>query len=301
MDLFLIFFIILIIFIIFIFIFRYSIFGIDSNLSPSEYSDLGYGYYSSASKTSCLNQSGFCSEPGIVSEISLCIPNSSTKKGCINSSGFQTFNSKISQQDCSTSCRYSIWNQPIISQCLLPSPIDDVCITDSQKGFITLEKTCIQNDAYGMNTCTYDINLNSEIFPGCVLSNNGYTVECSVGSVYKEIKECNSPINPSTNLPYDICGSLEVDTSLYENYPPNCYYTSEDFYIPNHSCIPLLNNIGYRKFSMKCNKKFCSNNISCIDDSTVSGKKTILNHLKNNLPFHICGSPPFCGKPCTLL
>jgi len=162
----LIIFIVVLIIIIFVWINRYNLFGISPNLSDDEYTKLGYGVYSQPEKTECINSSGLCSEKGVISEISYCIPNKNTKRGCIDKNGKQTYDIKITQTGCTTSCRYSIWDNELTTGCFIPiSPSQNTseilsprCIKKGEKGISITKKKCIQNDAYGINTCSYELN-----------------------------------------------------------------------------------------------------------------------------------------------
>ena len=267
-----------------VFFLRYYIFGISSNLSKEEYINEGYGYYSDSVKTECINNSGLCSENGIVSEIKYCIKNSKTERGCIDSNGKQTFKNIINEKVCSTGCRYSIWGKTIETECI--TEIDDICIT---KGIKKIQKTCIQNDAYGMNTCTYSKNINSEIFPGCKLTNNGYTVECEVGSIYTETQECEKG---------EECGKWEVDQNVYENYSKECIIEDEDYYTKYKNCIPLVNNLGYRLLNMNCNKKNCKNVGYCLNKSDRNFNKKIIENFNKKKGLITCDQKPSCIRPC---
>ena len=296
-------FICILLFLIFIYYFRYEIFGIPNSLTNEEYTTLKYGYYDTPIQTECINYSGICSEKGIISKISYCIPNAITKKGCIGKDGFQTYDTEIEQTSCTTSCRYSIWGEEIITPCYLESDMNDDCIKpNTVKGYKTLTKTCIQNDAYGMNTCSYDININSTIFDGCKLNSNGFTVECNVGSTYKEIQLCRNPINKRTNKEYEICGNWELNTkSNCGSYVDEQYFeTKKCFNFENNKLLNKANMYGYTKLEYTCDKKNCSKNYDCIDENTQEGRNKIYQNSLNKISSVICNNNlyPICVKSC---
>lgn len=295
------------------FLYRIEIFGISDSLTNEEYLNLGYGYYDIPQQTECINQTNKCSEKGIISEIQVCIPNEKTKNGCIKKGSIQTFESKISEKNCISSCRYSIWGKTHISECFLDN--NDICFFNN-KGFKILEKKCIQNDAYGMNTCSYDLNTNSKIFDGCVLNSNGYTVECNVGSIYKEIQTCNNPVNLDTLEELKHCGSWKVDKDAYKkdeniakNFNDDCLNPNNEInktsYCYNFQDGNILNNnniIGFTKIPFYCDNDVCSKNYNCIDETTLNGRIQIYNNMKNNISTVICnnGISPICVKLCSL-
>jgi hypothetical protein len=291
-------FIIIIIFILLlIFSFRNYFFSISSSLTNEEYTKLGYGYYSDPIETECINQSGKCSEKGIISQISYCVPNEKTKRGCIKKGGIQTFESKIVEKNCIASCRYSIWSETKVSDCVPKDKFfSDDCVFNN-KGIRTLEKKCIQNDAYGMNTCSYDINTNSKIFDGCSLNSNGYTVNCNIGSIYHELESCNLENFPK-------CGKWKIDQEAYILNPN----IAKNFY---EECLPPGNEVfetnecydfGYTIVPFYCHggDGVCSKNYNCIDETTQLGRITIYNNIINNIPTVVCnqGIFPGCVKKC---
>ena len=97
--------------------------------------------------TQCETKSGKCNEIG----------NKTSYKICNNVVKY------INSTPCSINCRYSIWEDFSTTDCI-----------DNKK---TITKKCINNDAYGINTCTYQLSndngsLDNYIPEGCTLDNN---------------------------------------------------------------------------------------------------------------------------------
>ena len=131
-----------------------------------------FGIYAEPVVGSCMNESGLCSDPGTRTTVQECIINEQTGKGCINSDGEQTFDTIITKESCTLTCRTSVWenitplNQPCVNP---PDPVtgqdpasSDVCLPllnpcDDDKplnGTKELTYKCVANDPTGYNACT---------------------------------------------------------------------------------------------------------------------------------------------------
>lgn len=139
-----------------------------------------YGTYSEIMSTGCITENGKCNEIGFVTTYQDCIVNPKTKKGCLNEDNKESLKRKeINVTACSPACRVSIWKDIKISECI--------------NGEKTITKECVSNDAYGINTCTYEISnnngsLQNYIPEGCL--SDGNIVTCNVGSFYTKIELC---------------------------------------------------------------------------------------------------------------
>lgn len=119
-----------------------------------------YGSYSVPVETPCLTASGLCTDEGYKTITVNCIPNPTTGYGCIAEDGSQTFETRVQKIGCQPQCRQFIWKtEPSNAACIVDPPYNDYslypCLPDGVTGYTTTTQTCLPNDAYGVNSCTY--------------------------------------------------------------------------------------------------------------------------------------------------
>ena len=119
-----------------------------------------YGSYAAPVETPCLTASGLCTDEGYKTITSSCIPNPTTGYGCLSDDGSQTFETRVQKIGCQPQCREFIWRiESSASPCLLDPPYNDYslypCLPSGITGSTTTTSTCVPNDAYGVNSCTY--------------------------------------------------------------------------------------------------------------------------------------------------
>src|SRR5260221_6472769 len=115
--------------IVLLFLFRQEIFGFGP-MSKDEALSRGYGYYDESITTSCMNSSGKCSELGVQTTVTNCIPNPTTGRGCIDSNGSQTYKSIITHSNCVPQCRASVLEIEGVSDCSNTEGEEYGCLTD---------------------------------------------------------------------------------------------------------------------------------------------------------------------------
>ena len=301
--------------IILFYIFRFQIFNFTDDFGVIKGN---YGTYSKENISTCISFNGKCNTPGTQVLTQECIPNPDNFRGCISSKGRQTYNSVIKTIPCLSSCRSSLWETENFSPCLLQDTgVDIKCIDPSQKGIKTLKKTCIANDATGVNACTYNISINNgglqnNVPDGCILNNITSIVTCEVGSSYYQYESCNTPlriINPSpsslvsslinplfnstgtnsldnTNItknlvPYDICGNWNIN----KNSVKSLFFTNECKSFTDGNFISGDTNLfmnGFRDIEMFCLN--AENNVtSCKNLDCEKSLAKIQSDLKENI------------------
>lgn len=119
-----------------------------------------YGSYSAPVETPCLTTSGLCTDEGYKTITASCIPNPTTGYGCLSEDGSQTFETRVQKIGCQPQCREFIWSpQASASPCIFDPPYNDrslyPCLPNGVTGSTTTTLTCVPNDAYGVNGCTY--------------------------------------------------------------------------------------------------------------------------------------------------
>lgn len=119
-----------------------------------------YGSYSAPVETPCLTASGLCTDEGYKTITASCIPNPTTGYGCLSEDGSQTFETRVQKIGCQPQCREFIWSpQASASPCIFDPPYNDrslyPCLPNGVTGSTTTTLTCVPNDAYGVNDCTY--------------------------------------------------------------------------------------------------------------------------------------------------
>jgi len=119
-----------------------------------------YGSYSAPVETPCLTASGLCTDEGYKTITTSCIPNATTGYGCLSDDGSQTFETRVQKIGCQPQCREFIWqSESSASPCIFDPPYNDrslyPCLPNGVTGSTTTTLTCVPNDAYGVNGCTY--------------------------------------------------------------------------------------------------------------------------------------------------
>ena len=120
-----------------------------------------YGSYSSPVETPCLTSSGLCTDDGYKTITQTCVPNSTTGYGCLAADGTETFATLVQKVGCQPQCRQFIWDDvtPASQTCTLASPYNNQamypCLPNGITGNKLTTLTCVPNDGYGINACTY--------------------------------------------------------------------------------------------------------------------------------------------------
>ena len=108
----------------------------------------GYGTWSQPIPGFCTNESRKCTETGARKVTEICIPNTITGRGCLLENGDQTFNPRITVEECNVVCRSSVWDT-FENSCIL----NKTCASTGDVGVKTTVKTCVPNDNTGINAC----------------------------------------------------------------------------------------------------------------------------------------------------
>jgi hypothetical protein len=140
-----------------------------------------YGSYSTPVETPCLTSSGLCTDDGYKTITQTCVPNPTTGYGCLTADGTETFATLVQKVGCQPQCRQFIWDDvtPVTQTCTVASPYNNQAIYPCLPNGITGNKlrtlTCVPNDGYGINACTYlcgstpndDVPTSSSYMPIC--------------------------------------------------------------------------------------------------------------------------------------
>jgi hypothetical protein len=264
----------------------------------------GVGYYDEPNVGECMPVNpgqSLCHQPGVRTVVRRCIPNSVTSRGCVTSQGM-TYDMKVEEETCVPLCRASIWSSVVSSGCTRPPLPPEGCYT-SNTGTLTRSQTCVPNDAFGTNTCTYRRSFNStEPIPtGCSLDQIGTVVTCSVGTTLITEEQCLADFGDEQN-----CGVWRVDSTQpcsFSDAPlrsqacqrPGGGLFTDDVDILKPGWVPQ---------GMSCVKasdstqstSICPPVPDCVESSQAYSALTAAQTTLQ--PVVLCGHPPGCIRKC---
>lgn len=292
--------IVTIIILVVIYLFRKRLFGSTINENTS---DMGYGSYSEPTLTTCVSETGLCTDEAFQYRIEECIPNKDTGRGCIDENGEQNFKQRVSQVSCIPQCYSGIWKRNKESTCGLEN--FDSCIENNQLGNRRITLECIAVDSTGINGCITPVRDTVVSIPGCVIDLDRSVATCQVGAIVDIDEEC------VLGSEYPTCGHWADETGeILCNTSIDLDTTRECFSIINgrkFNNIADLYSLGYYNGEMKCVSQvspgFTTEGIACKRGECEEKQSSILDILKSGSQsgVKIClneAEEPSCLKTC---
>lgn len=155
----------------------------------------GFGTWETDDRGACNTSSNSCTDIGKRLITRTCIPNPSTGKGCIDDDGKQVYGQLISSEDCTPTCRRSVWTDHSTGPCVVSGISTTHCVDSNAQGQREITVECVSNDAIGTNMCT-SLELLDLVGPTGELDESHQITTYNIGDTVTFTRQCSDYANP---------------------------------------------------------------------------------------------------------